>query len=110
MDICRLKNAELEPKLQKYKGRVALRGDIVKDDSGACAVFTEQDSSASQMAAKVMDVMGKTTRLWWTSSWRRVSLHSGKIGGRAQIARNSKVRMSWFLDTSSTTQMDQIMG
>ena len=33
------------------------RSDIVKDDSGACAVFTEQGSSASQKtAAKVMDV------------------------------------------------------
>ena len=28
MDICHLKNAELEPKLQKCKGRVVLRGDI----------------------------------------------------------------------------------
>ena len=33
MDICRLKNVELEPKYQKYKDRVVLRGDIVKDDS-----------------------------------------------------------------------------
>ena len=32
MDICHLKNAELEPQLQKYKGHVVLRGDIVKDD------------------------------------------------------------------------------
>ena len=48
MDICHLKNAELEPKFQKYKGRVVLRGDIVKDVSGAHdAVFTEQGSSAS---------------------------------------------------------------
>ena len=39
MDMCHLENAELEPKLQKYKGRVMLRGDIVNDDSGACAVF-----------------------------------------------------------------------
>ena len=40
---------------QKYKGRVVLRGDIVKDGSGSFAVFTEQGSSASQMtAAKVM--------------------------------------------------------
>ena len=31
MDICHLKNAELETKHQKYKGRVVLRGDIVKD-------------------------------------------------------------------------------
>ena len=28
MDICHLKNAELETKHQKYKGRVVLRGDI----------------------------------------------------------------------------------
>ena len=48
MDICHLKNAELEAKHQKYKGRVVLRGDIVKDDSGSYAVFTEQGSSASQ--------------------------------------------------------------
>ena len=34
MDICHLKNAELEAKHQKYKGRVVLRGDIVKDSSG----------------------------------------------------------------------------
>ena len=39
MDICHLKNAELEAKHQKYKGRVVLRGDIVKDDSGSYAVF-----------------------------------------------------------------------
>ena len=49
MDICHLKNAELEAKHQKYKGRVVLRGDIVKDDSGSYAVFTEQGSPASQM-------------------------------------------------------------
>ena len=47
--VCHLKNAELEAKHQKYKGRVVLRGDIVKDDSGSYAVFTEQGSSASQM-------------------------------------------------------------
>ena len=49
MDIFHLKNAELEAKHQKYKGRIVLRGDIVKDDSGSYAVFTEQGSSASQI-------------------------------------------------------------
>ena len=45
---------------QKYRGRVVFRGNIVKDDSGAHAVFTEQASSASQMtAAKVMDVIAR---------------------------------------------------
>ena len=60
MDICHLKNAEMEAKHQKYKGRVVLRGDIVKDNSGAYAVFTEQGSSASQMtAAKIMDIISR---------------------------------------------------
>ena len=60
MDICHLKNAEWEPKLQKWQGRVVLRGDIVKDGSGANAVFTGQGSSASHMtAAKVMDVFAR---------------------------------------------------
>ena len=60
MDLCHLKNSELEPQFQKYKGRVVLQGDIVKDDSGSYAVFTEQGSSASQMtAAKVMDIFSR---------------------------------------------------
>ena len=60
MDICHVKNTELETKHQKNKGRVVLRGDIVKDDSGSYAVFTEQGSSASQMtAAKVMDITSR---------------------------------------------------
>ena len=63
MDICHLKNAELETKHQKYKGRVVLQGDIVKDASGSYAVFTEQGSLASQMtAAKVMDVISRLPR------------------------------------------------
>ena len=60
MVICHLKNAELETQLQKYKGRVVLRGDFEKDDSGAFADFTVQRSSASQMtAAKVVDVIAR---------------------------------------------------
>ena len=60
MDICHLKNTELEPKIQKYKGRAILLGDTAKDDSGACAVFAGRGSSASQMtAAEVMDVIAR---------------------------------------------------
>ena len=55
-----LKNAELEQKVQKYRGRVVFRGDIVRDDFEAYAVFAEQGSSASQVtAAKVMDVIAR---------------------------------------------------
>ena len=59
VDLCHLKNSELDKKkFQKYKGRVVPRGDVVKDDSDSYAVFTEQGSSASPMtAAKVLDVI-----------------------------------------------------
>ena len=58
MDIRYLKNAESEAKQQKYKDRVVRRSDIVKDDSGSYAVFTEKGSSASLMTApKVMDII-----------------------------------------------------
>ena len=60
MDICHLKNAELETQHQKYRGRVVLPGDMVKDDPGPYAEFTKQGSSASQMtAAKVMDIISR---------------------------------------------------
>ena len=43
MDICHLTNAELEAKHQKYKGRVVLRGDILKDDSGLMQYSLNKD-------------------------------------------------------------------
>ena len=62
MYLCHLKYSELEPQVQKCKGRVVLRGDIVKDDSGSYAVFSEQGSSASQFSAgKVMGVISRLT-------------------------------------------------
>ena len=58
MDMCHLKNAELEAKHQKYKSRVVHRGDNVQRRS--YAVFAEQGSSASQMTvAKIMDIISR---------------------------------------------------
>ena len=56
MDICHLKNAELGGKTPEIqRSNCSPRGDIVKDNSGSYAVFTEPGSSASQMtAAKIM--------------------------------------------------------
>ena len=80
-----------------------LRGDIVKDDSGAYAVFAEQGSSASQMtAAEVMDVVARLPDCDGQAA-HAVSAYTGEIGGCSQNAQNSKVRMSICMDTSSTT-------
>ena len=97
-------------KHQKYKGRVVLRGDIVKDDSGSYGVFAKEGSSASQMtAAKIMDIIsrlpgcaGQTTDA--VSAYTQV-----KIEDAPKLLKIPKVRMSRHLDSSTTPQMAKIM-
>ena len=48
MDVCHLKNSELEIQYQEYKGRVVLRGDIVKDDSGSYARIVRVPNDGSK--------------------------------------------------------------
>ena len=111
MDICHLKNAELEAKHQKYKGRVVLRGDTVKDNSGSHAVFTEQGSSASQMtAAKIMDIIISRLLGCDGQATDAVSaLYPSENGRCSQILEKSKFGVSRHLDSSTTTQMAKIM-
>ena len=96
MDICHLKNAELEAKHQKYKGRVVLRGDIVKDNSGSFAVFTEQGSASQMTAAKVMDIISRLLGCDGQAA--------DAVSAQTQL-ENSKIGMSRCLDSSTTTQM-----
>ena len=101
MDICHLKNAELEAKHQKYKGRIVLRGDIVKDNSGSFEVFTEQGSSASQMtAAKIMDIISRLPG----SMDKQQTQYQRENGRCSQIIENSQIGVSRHSDSSTTTQ------
>ena len=110
MDICHLKNADLKTKHQKYKGRVVLRGDIVKDNSGSYAVFTEQGSSALQMtAAKVMDIISRLPGCAGQAAGRSICTNPGQKGRCSKIIENSQIGMSRYLDSSTTTQVAQIM-
>ena len=102
MDMCHLKNAELEAKHQKYKGRVVLRGDIVKDDFGSHAAFTEQGSSNdSRQDHGYLQIAG----LRWTS----IGLYPCKNGRCSKIIENAQIGLSRHLDSSTTTQMAKIM-
>ena len=95
MDLRHLKNSELEPQYQKYKGRVVLRGDFVKDDSGSFAVFYEQGSSASQMtAAKVMDIISRLPRCAGHAADAVSAYTQVKNGRCTDFIENSTVRMS----------------
>ena len=99
MDICHLKSAELEAQHQKYKGRVVLRGDIVKDDSGSYAVFTEiRIFSISNDSSKDHGYHLQIAWLRWTSSRRSISLYPSKNGRCSQIIENSKIGMSRHLE------------
>ena len=110
MDICHLKNAELEAKHQKYKGRVVLRGDIVKDDSGSYAVFTEQGSSASQMtAAKIMDIISRLPGCDGQAADAVSACTQVKMEDAHKLFKIPKIGVSRHLDSSTTTQMAKIM-
>ena len=110
MDLCHLKNSELEPQHQKYKGRVVLRGDIVNDDLGSYAVFTEQGSSASQMtAAKGMDNISRLPGCDGQAVDAVSAYIQVKNGRCSKTAENSQIGMSRHLDSFTTTQLAQII-
>ena len=110
MDICHLKNAELEAKHQKYKGRVVLRGDIVKDNSGSYAVFTEQGSSASQMtAAKIMDIISRLPGCDGQAADAVSAYTQVKMEDAHKLLKIPKSECPDILDSSTTTQMAKIM-
>ena len=102
MDLRHLKNSELEPQFQKYKVRVVLRGDIVKDDSGSYAVFTEQGSPSFQMTAtKVMDMFSRLPGCSRQAAYALSAHTQVKMEDASTLFLNSKVRMPRYLDTST---------
>ena len=98
-------------KIESRKGRVVLRGDIVRDDSGSYAVFTEQGSSASQMiAAKVMDIISRLPGCAGQATDAVFGFFPGQNGRCSKIIENSQIGMSRHLDTSTETRMAQVMS
>ena len=83
----------------------------MKDDSGSYAVFTEQGSSASQMtAAKVMDIISRLPGFSGQAADAVSACTQVKMKDAPTLLKKSKVRMPRYLDTSTTTQMGQIMS
>ena len=77
-----------------------LRGDIVKDDSGSYAVFTEQGTSASQMtAAKVMDIVSRLAGCAGQAADAISAYTQGKMEDAPSLFKKSKVGISSDLDT-----------
>ena len=71
------------------------RGDIVKDDSGSYAVFTEQGSSASQMtAAKIMDIISRLPECDGQAADTVSAYTQVKMEDAQKIAQNSPIGVS----------------
>ena len=103
MDMCFL----MDNTFQKHKGLVVLRGDAVKDDSGSCAVFTEQGSSASHMiAVKVFDVISRLSDCAGGASDVVSADTRGKQGRCSKMVKITGRKMPSNLDTPKL----QIMG
>ena len=110
MNICHLKNAELEAKHKKYKERVVLRDDIVKDDSGSYTVFTEQGSSVFQMtAAKIMNIISKLFGYDGQAGNAVAVYIEVKMEDTHKLLKIPKSECPDNLDSSITTQMAKIM-
>ena len=110
MDMCHWKNAELEAKHPKYKGRVVLRGDIVKDDTDSYAVFTEQGSSASQMtAAKIKDIISRLPGCDGQAADAASADAQVNMEDAPKLLKIPKSGCPDFLDSFTTTQMAQIV-
>ena len=60
MPLCHVKHSELAEEFHSHKGRVVFRGDNVRDEQGHLAVFSEQGTSASHIAAaKFLDALAR---------------------------------------------------
>ena len=91
---------------KNYKGRVVLRGDIIKDDSGSYAVFSEQGCSASQMtAAKIMDIISRLPGCDGQAADAVSACTQVKMEDAHKLFKNSQIGVSRHLDSSTTTQM-----
>ena len=105
--LCHLKNSELEPQFQKYNGRLVLRGDIVKDDSGSCAVITEHQRHKWRLQKSWIQYQDYQDAQ--DKQQTQYPLTPGQNVRCTNVMKNSRVRMSRYLDTSTKTRMALIM-
>ena len=82
----------------------------MQDDSGSCAVFTEQGSSASQMtAAKVMDIISRLPGCAGQATDAVSAYTQVKMEDAPKLWKSAKNGMSRHLDSSATTQVAKII-
>ena len=94
MDLCHLKNSELEPHFQKFKGKTcASSRHCERRLWSLCSFMPEQGSSASPMtAAKVMDVIVRPLDCDGQAADAISANTKVQNGGRSKTTQNSQIR------------------
>ena len=108
MDLCHLKNSELEPQFQSTKAEsyseVTL-GKIIQDHT---QYLLNKDVISITHDSRKMDIFSRRPRCAGQADAVSAK-YPGKNGRCPKIMKNSKVRMSPYLDTSTETQKAKIM-
>ena len=110
IDICHLKNAELEtqaPKIQRKS--CASRRHCERWFGILCSIHWTRIISITNDSSKSHGYHLQTARLRWTSSRCSICWNPGQNGRCSQIVENSQVGVSRHLDLSTTTQMAEIL-
>ena len=82
----------------------------MKDDSGSCAVFTEERSSASQMtAAKVMDVIARVPLCAGQAADALSAYAQFKMEDAPELLKLPESECLGIRDSSATTQVAKIL-
>ena len=85
MDICQLKNRSWNQHFRSTKAESRSGGYCERRLWSPGSLYRTRLFRVPDDCRKSNGCHFKTNRLWWTSSWRRISLHSGKNGGCSQI-------------------------
>ena len=106
MDICYLKNDELEAKHQKIqRSSCAPRWYCEWWFWILCSIHRTRIISITNDSSKSYGYHLQIARLRWTSSRRSISLYPSENGRCSQIVQNSQIGVSRHSDSSTTTQM-----
>ena len=110
MDICHLKNAELETKApKKQRSSCTPRRCYERWFWFLCSFHRTRIISITNDCSKSHGDHIQTARVRRTSSWCSICLYPGKNGRCSKIIENSQIGMSRHLDSSTTTQVAKIM-
>ena len=109
MDICHLKNAELEPASEIQRPGCTARWHCERWFRIIRSIYWTRIISVTNDGSKSHGYHIQIVRMLRTSSGCSICLYPGQNGRCSKIIENSQIGMSRHLDSSTTTQMAQIM-